>query len=228
MKLLRRLGSALQAGLAPPADPRTSAAAERLPGSERLDQLTAALTELTEARKRSETRLTRLRERQAALWQGAAAALHAGDEAEARRSLVLRKADQPALAQAAAELSALAAEERRLREAWQRLAAELDAERVRREAAEAQRLAAEARAGAYETLATLDRAPIVDVDAELAERRALDARARADALAELAERRELPAWRDERSPGGRLDAVAWDEVEQELAALRGDFSGDQR
>lgn len=219
MKLLRRFATVLQGSLAPAADPR-AAGATPPPDNDRLDRLGAALAALSEARGRIERRLAWLHERQAAYWQAAAAALQAGDESAARRSLVWRKAEQPALAQAAAELAALVAEEQRLREARLRLAAELDAERARREATEAQRLAAEARAGAYAALASLDEPPTADAGAAAAERRALDARARADALAELAERRDRSTWPGERQQLPPLDAAAQAELEHELAVLK--------
>ncbi len=223
MKLLRRFATVLQAGLAPAADPRATGAPPA-PNSDALDRVTAALAALTEARGRIEARLAGQNARQAALWQAAAAALHAGDENAARRCLALRKAEQPALAQAAAELAALASEEQRLEEARQRLTMELDTERARREATEAQRLAAEARAGAYAALASLDDRPAADADVATAERRALDARARADALAELAERRALWLSPGERLPVAPLDTEPQAQIDNELVALRSECS----
>ena len=103
--------------------------------------------------------------------------------------------------------------------------ANLDAERVRREAAELQRLAAEARVTAYEAVAALESTPSHDAGSRLAEERALDARARAAAIAELANQQHPRPWPDGQLDGVRLDPAAQTEIEQELAALRSGING---
>ncbi|HLZ73046.1 MAG TPA: hypothetical protein VKV26_24345 [Dehalococcoidia bacterium] len=220
MKLLRCLGAGLRAGLSPAADPRAGEASGEPLRSDLLDRLNMALAELQAARGRGEARLARYHERQAALQQAAVAAMRAGEGDEARRLLVQRKVEQPALAEAMDELAALAADQTRLSEERQRLTRQLEAEQARRQAAKAQRLAAEARLSAYEAVAALEAAPAPESDAAAAEQRSLEVRARAAALAELADRRAAVHGAAESFGVCELDASALCEVEQELAALR--------